>query len=162
MGLDMYLTRSWYIGAQFEWNQIAGEVNLTKKGKKIPINLEKLDTIREEAAYWRKANEIHKWFVDNCQDGEDDCREAWVSHEQLQELVDTCKTILNAPKSKQKQLAEELLPTQRGFFFGGTEYDEYYYEDLKYTVETLEPLLEELRQAKEQGFSVTMYYHSSW
>lgn len=162
MGLDMYLTRSWYIGAQYDFNEIAGEINITERGKRIPINFEKVTTIREEAAYWRKANEIHKWFVDNCQDGEDDCREAWVSHEQLQELLDICKTILNAPESQRNRLAEELLPTQRGFFFGSTEYDEWYYEDLKYTVKTLEPLLEELRQAKEQGFTVTMYYHSSW
>lgn len=162
MGLDMYLRKSWYIGAQFEWLQIAGEINITQEGKKIPINFEKISTIREEAAYWRKANQIHKWFVDNCQDGEDDCREAWVSHEQLQELLDICKTILNAPESQRDRLAKELLPTQSGFFFGGTEYDKWYYEDLEYTVKTLEPLLKELRQAEEQGFTVTMYYESSW
>lgn len=162
MGLDMYLHKSWYIGAEYGWNQIAGEINLTKNGKRIPINLGKLSTIKEEVAYWRKANHIHKWFVDNCQDGEDDCREAWVSHEQLQELLDTCKTILNAPKSQRDSLAKELLPTQSGFFFGGTEYGEWYYEDLEYTVKTLEPLLKELRQAKEQGVDVTMYYSSSW
>ena len=25
--------------------------------------------------YWRKANQIHKWFVDNCQNGRDECQE---------------------------------------------------------------------------------------
>lgn len=162
MGLDMYLHKSWYIGTQWEWNEIAGEINLTQKGKKIPINFEKVSTIREEAAYWRKANQIHKWFVDNCQDGKDDCREAYVSNEQLQELLNICKTILNAQKSQRDKLAKELLPTQSGFFFGGTEYDSWYYEDLEYTVSVLEPLVQEIKEAEEQGFFVTMYYHSSW
>jgi hypothetical protein len=40
----------------------------------------------EEVMYWRKANQIHKWFVDNVQDGVDDCKEYWVSEEKLQEL----------------------------------------------------------------------------
>ena len=38
---------------------------------------------------------------------------------------------------------EELLPTQEGFFFGGTDYDESYIEDLKDTIKQLEPLLED-------------------
>ena len=25
-------------------------------------------------AYWRKANAIHSWFVENCQDGVDECQ----------------------------------------------------------------------------------------
>ena len=29
-------------------------------------------------------------------------------------------------------LAEELLPTRSGFFFGSTDYDEWYFEDIKY------------------------------
>lgn len=31
------------------------------------------------------------------------------------------------------ELAERRLPTQEGFFFGGTEYDEWYVDDLKET-----------------------------
>ena len=34
-----------------------------------------IKTIRLEAGYWRKANHIHKWIVDNLQDGKDDCQE---------------------------------------------------------------------------------------
>ena len=29
--------------------------------------------IIEQVGYWRKANQIHNWFVENVQDGEDDC-----------------------------------------------------------------------------------------
>ena len=41
----------------------------------------------EEVGYWRKANQIHKWFVDNVQDGVDDCGEYKVTKEQLIETV---------------------------------------------------------------------------
>ena len=47
-----------------------------------------------ELAYWRKANQIHKWFVDNVQEGVDNCGEYYVSHEKLQELLDTVNNVL--------------------------------------------------------------------
>ena len=37
--------------------------------------------------------------------------------------------------------AEELLPTTSGFFFGSTEYDEYYFEELERTEKELTELL---------------------
>jgi hypothetical protein len=89
----------------------------------------------KEVFYWRKSNHFHKWFVDNCQNENDDCGTYPVSWEQLQELLDIInkilycefkdnkKNILSALDKTQIELAEELLPTQSGFFFGGTEYD---------------------------------------
>ena len=44
-----------------------------------------------EIIYWRKANAIHKWFVENVQEGVDDCGEYEVTVEQLTELRDLCK-----------------------------------------------------------------------
>jgi hypothetical protein len=99
---------------------------------------------------WRKSNQIHKYFVDNCQDGRDDCREYYADREKLAELLSLCKQVL-ADKSK----AEELLPTQEGFFFGDTEYDQWYYSDLTDTVEILENCL---KMSNDWEF----YYQSSW
>jgi len=56
----------------------------------------------------------------------------------LAELVHTCIKVLN-----NHALSEQLLPTTSGFFFGSTEYDEYYYGSLKELVDTLEPELDE-------------------
>jgi len=73
-----------------------------------------------QIGYWRKANAIHKWFVDNCQEGVDDCREAYVSSQQLISLKDICKEIIQTKgKNKQKDLVLNKLPPQSGFFFGG-------------------------------------------
>lgn len=154
MGLDMYLSAKKYMSKYFD-----------------PADSEKIKSINElfgvegeedgdygaqevifRVAYWRKANAIHQWFVDNCQDGVDECQESWVSREQLQELVDICKTIL-ADMSK----AQELLPTQSGFFFGGTDYDEWYKQDLEHTAQRLEKILADPAFAKSD-----FYYQSSW
>ena len=91
------------------------------------------DPVDETFGYWRKANAIHNWFVENIQDGNDDQRDYRVTIEELKELLDLVNEVL-ADHSK----AEELLPTRSGFFFGGTEYDEYYFADLKDTKEILE------------------------
>ena len=124
----------------------------------------------EELIDWRKANHIHKWFVDNVQNGNDDCDNYPVSIEQLQKLLDvineilgtnTKEKILNSLKDGfDKEKAEELLPTQSGFFFGSTDYDEYYLEDLKRTQKVLKTFLEGLNEAKIKDLKIT--YWSSW
>ena len=108
--------------------------------------------IEARAAYWRKANHIHRWFVKNVQDGEDDCRPYYVSTEQLSELLDIVNQVL-----ENHDLAEELLPVQAGFFFGSNEYDEGYFDDLEYTRDALTKLL----QPEFTGYWDFEYY-SSW
>lgn len=136
-----------------------------------------------EIAYWRKANAIHKWFVDNVQDGIDDCRQSVVTREQLNELLEVCKKVVESatlidgtisngshmsPETNGKwvddyiegkvienpEVIEKLLPTQGGFFFGSTGYDEYYFQDVKETVVQLQKAL--ALEFKE------FVYQSSW
>ena len=79
--------------------------------------------ITQEVAYWRKANQIHRWFVDNVQDGEDDCDYHEVCTKGIiEELLNTCKRVLNS--SNPVSEAKRWLPVQEGFFFGSYEYDE--------------------------------------
>lgn len=153
MGLDMYLDRQVYIGAEFDFNKVTGIIDI-KKGENqtpIPINFNKVKYITEEVMYWRKANHIHHWFVEHVQDGIDDCKRYYVSREELNELVKTCKKVL-----RNHALADELLPTSSGFFFGGTEYDEYYFDALKDTIRNIEPLV------KDKNLRGDFYYQASW
>ena len=78
MGLDMYLTKETYIGANYEFNEIGGTLELTREGSPIPIKLNRVVSISERIGYWRKANQIHNWFVENVQGGEDDCKKYYV------------------------------------------------------------------------------------
>ena len=112
MGLDMYL-----YGSKDEYKQFDYDI-----GHRV---------IREEIGYWRKANQIHHWFVENIQDGIDNCAEYHVSKANLTELKNICEEVL-----ENHSLAETLLPSQEGFFFGETDYDEYYFQDLEDTIQS--------------------------
>ena len=143
----------------------------------------KWDSIFEGVGYWRKANAIHRWFVDNVQDGYDDCGYYEVTKEQLEELLGICNTIITEIKMKHgrvtngstyangiwcpnieegdvvvnPEIAQELLPTQAGFFFGSTDYDQWYMQNIADTIEILTKTL------KETDFNKQMIvYTSSW
>jgi hypothetical protein len=164
MGLDMYLYRKTYVK---NWSYMTPserhEVTVKQHGKPVPgIKPERVAFIVEEVAYWRKANAIHRWFVDNVQDGRDDQREYYVSREQLTKLRDLCVDVLKAMElvpgkvsSGDSSRAEELLPTAAGFFFGSTDYDEGYSQDVRETAEVLTKLLAE---PEDGGF----YYRADW
>lgn len=108
------------------------------------------------AAYWRKANAIHGWFVANVQGGEDECKEHGVSREQLSELRDLCQGILDMPHGHARDIhAAAVLPPTSGFFFGTTDIGEGYYADLADTVKHLDAAL-------KLPDSWDFYYQSSW
>jgi len=150
MGLDMYLEKRTYVK---QWDHQSAEekheVAVTKGGQPTNIDPKKIKYIIEEAGYWRKANQIHRWFVENVQNGVDNCGEYYVGSEKLTELLELCKKV-----EADHSLADELLPSASGFFFGGTDYDEWYYNDITNTIAILEEALED-----EHG---DFYYSSSW
>jgi len=156
MGLDMYLRKKTYVGANYEHRKISGTLSIKKAGKPYKIKLKRVSEISESVGYWRKANAIHKWFVDNCQKGVDDCGEYYVSVENLKELLSVCEEVEKANKRSVKKTAKKLLPTQEGFFFGGTEINDWYFEDVKYTIKLIKSLF------KENKEDADFYYQSSW
>jgi hypothetical protein len=91
---------------------------------------------RETKVYWRKANAIHAYIVDNHAIHGDDCTPIELDRDSIEELRNRCASVLS-----DRTLAQELLPTQSGFFFGGTEYDEYYFETIGETYSQLTELL---------------------
>jgi hypothetical protein len=109
--------------------------------------------INFNVAYWRKANAIHQWFVDKCGGGVDECQPIRVEREQLVELLELCKQVV-----KQPAMASSTLPTQSGFFFGSTEYDDWYMEDIKQTVEVLTKVLKQIPDDYHWSF----IYQASW
>lgn len=172
MGLDMYLHRKTYVK---NWDYMKPEhrhqVSVKLNNKKHPyINTKMISTIEEEVGYWRKANQIHSWFVNNVQDGMDDCKEYYVDVNQLKELYDICKKIHESKVLSDNNIDPgDILPTESGFFFGPTEYDEWYYQNIEDTIKIIEPILlldYELNEKRNNGEIVTdwpeYYYGSSW
>jgi hypothetical protein len=163
MGLDMYLNGEMYVSkTDYKKYRETNDENLSiNNDYQIVTTLLGLDkfitkdmftglTIGFPVAYWRKSNQIHNWFVDNVQDGVDNCHKYIVYRDKIEQLRDTCMEVL-ADNSK----AEELLPPSPGFFFGSQEYDEYYFGDLQVTVEML-------NRALELPEMYDLYYQSSW
>lgn len=153
MGLDQYL----YAKKYFYVSKSVSSDTECQTGTQIadlagiPIHRDGVGVkVDVEVGYWRKANAIHRWMVENVQNGTDDCGEYYISREQLTELRDTVQRVIDDPES-----ADELLPTTSGFFFGSTEYDEWYVKDLARTVEIIDRAL-----ALPEG--VSFEYHSSW
>jgi len=145
MGLDMYLN-----ARQFTAKDYAKPELYNKLVQEAPFALD-FATLEVQVAYWRKANQIHAWFVKHVQNGKDDCQEYRVTRDQLQLLVDNCKLVL-----MNKEEAANLLPVQEGFFFGSYEYNEYYFGDLQDTIDQIERILNEYPE--DWDFK----YQSSW
>jgi hypothetical protein len=113
MGLDMYLYR------RPRKDEDVDEINL---------------------GYWRKANAIHEYFTRNLtEDEEDNCTKIRVKKKDLLDLQRRCLKINRVGAD----VAEELLPTTSGFFFGGTEYDEYYMQYIAHTLGVVEETLDD-------------------
>lgn len=157
MGLDMYLTGRRYI---WGWSDSPDQHIQAAVEPLFPeLKGRRIKEVSCEMMYWRKSNQIHKWFVDNVQEGKDECQETFVSVDQLNELLNTCRFVLagrDGPNAIAN--ARALLPTHSGFFFGGTDYDEYYWQDLENTVKGLEEILGNEEITKHWEF----YYCSSW
>jgi hypothetical protein len=174
MGLDMYLNakkfvRSYkpgvYPGPDYTGPDVDAEAKAQYNGVleaagigslKIPADQREFGglTVDARVAYWRKANQIFAWFEREVCEGEcENCKEYEVTLDQLRELRDTCKRVL-----ADHELAEALLPTQSGFFFGDTAYDQYYFADLEDTVTMLDKILGNHELAEETDFE----YHAWW
>lgn len=152
MGLDMYLYVKMYqsVGRNEETVGFYPK-EVEELAKKVQTSYYSKTTMYE-IGYWRKANAIHHWIVLNCNDEIDDCSSIWVSIEKAEELLNIVKQV-----RENHNLASELLPTQEGFFFGSTEYDDWYWEDLEYTENLLENVIKFCKETYAE-----IYYEASW
>lgn len=201
MGLDQTLTAKRYIGGNYEHRGITGTISIDEnlsrydhdKGrwvndpanKKSIVNTSDMSSIASiefHLIQWRKANAIHRWFVENVQDNVDDCGSYYVSRDQLEELLRLCKEAivsLDASKKESKEYVtgwnregditstkevfvdvdhvESILPTTEGFFFGSSDYDDWYKHDLEYTVRLLTEAFN-----NPQYDNCSFEYNSSW
>ena len=138
MGLDMCLYKKTYIWQPYKKEEPPAISIIADMECYGHIQPRRVKFIIEEVGYWRKANQIHRWFVEHVGNGLDECQEWEASHEQLTTLLQTVQDVL-ADHAK----AAELLPTQDGFFFGDTEYDTDYFQDLEHTQEVLTEALKD-------------------
>ena len=188
MGLDMNLSKKLFIKNYSYEGADQSVATLTHKG--VEIDCSDATYIEFEVGYWRKANAIHNWFVENCQGGVDECQITYVSLEELQYLLDDCKKVMEVAQIDSGQPVQsgatyhgdgtvehhittgrailngsevaQILPSRSGFFFGSTDYDEWYIRDIERTIEILEKVIAEDEEARENHIFYEYYYQSSW
>ncbi len=155
MGLDMYLHARRFVSGYSHSKDEEKELYkvVTEAVGAENIHDDRYASVSVNVVYWRKANQIHSWFVQNVQDGEDDCKEYYVTRDQIRELGELCERVC---ENGTAEYAKEHLPVTTGFFFGSEDYDEYYFEDVHWTSKRL---AEVLNSASDK---FDFYYTSSW
>lgn len=158
MGLDIYFHKA----KRTEWERFQNELS---DYENLPEN--KQDEVEnpyrtfnpQEVGYFRKVNFLMSFFN---YDG--NCEYKEIAREELQALRDACEEISEmkpikvevhkypyggVTEVKEYSLADqercaELLPTQSGFFFGSTDYNEWYFADVKEVFAWVDGVLSDL------------------
>jgi|TARA_B110000967_G_scaffold11738_1_gene11529 hypothetical protein len=162
MGLDMFLSRKTVFTPMKDNIGIEKEEVVKEKQKHLGglsgfgIYPNKVCGILEEVGYWRKDFQIHNWFVNNVQEGNDDCKQHTVHIEDLMELKQICNEVLNDHSKK-----DDLLPL--------SDYDEDYFIGLKHTIEIINEIISDETEIEKHrsehiglGCFHLYYYQSSW
>ncbi len=183
MGLDMYAHRRYYVK---QWEHQSPEerhtVQVLQGGKPIlGLQPERISSVEEEVMRWWNALHIHTWFVENVQEGSDDCKPYYVDFDQLRQLHAICVTVIEASTLvdgqvhsstvyddehpggialrtpakviKDATVAKHLLPT-----YDDSGYDERYLDEVVDTRRWIESMLDDVRK----GILTDIYYSSGW
>lgn len=148
MGLDMYFyARKTTYKSFSKWDKPdrANEVNYPEDLKTFSdyIYDRNFKSVQTETSYqigyFRKFNALHSYIVKTFANGIDNCQDIILYKEDVEQIKKVLDDVLNAHQQVEK--AKELLPTQSGFFFGGTDYDEFYFEDVKDAADLMQSFL---------------------
>lgn len=164
MGLDMYLEARKYVSkidnkATTDYDNPVLTENYKMVLELFPENANEYSDfagaeVSLNIGYWRKANAIHGWFVENCAAGVDECQPIHVNPDKLRELRAIAEHLLE--NRTEAEARKHLAPAQ-GFFFGTYEIDEWYWNDLERTKKILDKAIT-LAEDNDCG----IVYQASW
>jgi hypothetical protein len=129
MGLDMYLSIATYL---HDWNGTPPEEKASYRKVLAEVGVASFKplshipyvTIKLLIADWKNAYQIHQWLVNRAQDGDDRRQvETEVCREDLQELVDLCKRLL---EKRDREEAAASLPPPDDLWDTEEDWNDYY------------------------------------
>jgi hypothetical protein len=170
MGLDMYLFKAKenkdfpckvYVDIVHCFRHLSNINSEKLKDYFKDYSYEKEGFISLQVAYWRKANMVHRYLYENRKHKNiKDFEPMYIEKEVLEKLLYLAHQVMkekdNILAEKEENIAKELLPTQSGFFFGSTEYNNMYFDDIELTIKQIEQILSEL---KAEEF---IYYYANY
>lgn len=83
--------------------------------------------------YFRKVNAVYRYFQDRLED-----EAVEITRDDAVDIINKATTVL---AERDESVSADILPTQGGFFFGSTDYDEYYYDCAREIVDEFSKLL---------------------
>ena len=164
MGLDMYFfARKTTYKSFSKWDEPdrANEVNYPEDLKTFSdyIYDRNFKSVQTETiyqiGYFRKFNALHGYIVKTFANGIDNCQAILLHKEDVEQIKKVLDDVLNAHQQVEK--AKEILPTQSGFFFGETDYDEFYFNEAKVAADLMQSFLDNFDFENYQ-----LVYQASW
>lgn len=129
------------------------EVNIVNINEELQntshIKTDRIIFIIEEFGKWTNVNHIHNWFVENVQDGIDNCATYYVTENKLQQLLETCRKVLKNPLC-----AAQILPNVED------QYDKDYFDEVEKTVSIIECLFSEI--LVDNQFIESVHYYGTY
>ena len=118
-------------------------------------------------AYWQDASAVHKFFIDEVQDGIEDGRQHEVTVNKLWSLLHRVEAVISSTRLVDGTLenevtARELLPTWSGFYGGNLNYDSSYWEALIYTRDQLRRILDSVQKVCYLPFEEDGITYCDW
>jgi hypothetical protein len=164
MGLDIFFHKT----KRSNWNKIKKEIDAfnalseEEQSKRYDERTHPTANFEpEEIGYFRKVNFLMEFFH-----YEGNCEHKEISKDELEELRNACieigrmkpckveyvkatsqwdkDRVVNVYSEADQKRCSELLPTQSGFFFGSTDYDEWYFRDVKEVLAWVDGVLDNL------------------
>lgn len=166
MGLDMYLYAEKYEN-EYDNKTLSYPKELKNEIKEISF-LSKSTSYK--IGYWRKFNALHSFIINKFANGIDECQRIYLSDEKIKEILNVLKEVkesfIIATIKEEKDdfiiyenpIAEKLLPTKAGFFFGNSNYDSFYLNNVEISISIFEKVLKLL----EKNNDYYIYYQASW
>ena len=115
----------------------------------LDLYIEKKIRDSKELAYFRKVNFLIPFIEDYYDINLENCKDVEIDKECIEELLIRCNEVL-----ADNSLAEKLLPTEAGFFFGDTDYNEFYFNDVKQVRDKCVDLANEFDSLKNNEYIV--------
>ena len=163
MGLDMYFyARKTTYKSFSKWDNPdrADETNYPEDLKTFSDyiydrNFKSAETeIRYQIGYFRKFNALHSYIVKTFANGIDNCQDIILYKEDVEQIKKVLDDVL---KANTEEKAREILPIQSRFFFGETDYDEFYFNEAKVAADLMQSLLDNFDFENYQ-----LVYQASW
>lgn len=150
MGLDMYLEAKLHLPpyntelapVRHAIGQAIGYTPPTEKPDNDATLME-ITGVTVRVGYWRKFDPLHQWFVNNVQEGHDDCRPAYIPPDVLAALEDQLDQVSDDPESASEHFVIE----------GDEPMSE---SEIDYTLK----IVVQAKKLQERGWDI--YYRASW